>query len=84
MNDKLMTMLSAKIKKNYQNVKRLPHPFLYFKVKCISVFIFKFLCYNFVETLFNIDLCTHVTKYTVILNFSFSHTIFPRWRIMPL
>ena len=30
-------------------------------------FLFIFLCYNFVETIFNIDLCTHVTKYMVIL-----------------
>ena len=33
------------------------------------------LCYNFVETIFSMDRCTHVTKYTVILNFNFSHTI---------
>ena len=40
--------------------------------------------YNFVESIFNNDLCTHVTKYTVILNFNFSHTILSHWRIMPL
>ena len=62
--------------KNCQNIKRLPHSFYILKVKCISIFLFIFLSYNFVETLFNIDLCTHVTKHTVILNFYFSHTIF--------
>ena len=47
-------------------------------------FLFIYLYYNFVETIFNIDICTHTTNYTVILNFNFSHIIYPQWRIMPL
>ena len=80
-------MFSAKTKgiKSYQNIERLPYPFYIQKVKCISIFLFYhiFLCYGFVETIFNIDLCTLVTKYTIILNFNFLYTIYPQWRIMP-
>ena len=58
--------------KNCQNIKRLPHSFYIVKVKCtfILVFIYIFML-QFNETIFNIILCTLVTKYTVTLNFIF-------------
>ena len=49
-----------------------PCVYLYFCATC------------FVETIFNIILCTLVTKYTDILNFNFSHTIYLHLCIMPL
>ena len=60
--------------------------FLYFEGQMhlylsVSLYFYAFL---FVETIFNVDICTLVTKYRVILNFNFSHTIYPQWRIMPL
>ena len=67
--------------KSCPNIKRLTHSFYNLKVKCISII---FVCYSFVEIKFNINPCTHVTKYTIILNVNFSHTIIPQWRIMPL
>ena len=70
-------LLKLKKNKSYQNIKRLSHSFYNLKVKCISIFLFIYiLCYSFVETIFNIDLWILVTKYTVILNFNFSFTIF--------
>ena len=50
----------------------------------LSLFLFIFLSYNFDETIFNIILYTLVTKCTVILNFNFSHTIYPQLCIVPL
>ena len=40
----------------------------------IFLFIYIFMLQS-VESIFNIDLCTHITKYTVTLNFNFSDTI---------
>ena len=46
--------------KNYQNVKRLPHLFIFWRSNAfLSFFLFIFLCYNFVETIFNIDLYSY-------------------------
>ena len=85
MTNKLKRYLLKLKNKKLSKYKKTAPLFLYFEVHMhlnLS-FLFIFLCYTFVETLFNIDLCTHVTKNTVILNFNFSHTIFPQWRRMP-
>ena len=74
-----MTMLSAKINEKLSEYKKTAPLFLN---ASLSFFLLIFICYDFVETLFNINLCTHVTKYTVILNFDFSLTIYPH--IMPM
>ena len=50
----------------------------------VSIYLFSFSCYRFVEKIFKIKLNTHVTKYTDIIIFKFSHTIYPQWCIMPL
>ena len=49
--------------KSCQNIKKnLSHSFYILKVKCISILLFIYsLCYSFVETIFNINLCTLVT-----------------------
>ena len=72
--------------KSYPNIKRLSHSFYILKVNCISILLFIYILFFYATVLlkFNINLCTLVTKYTVILNFNFSHTIYPQWHIMPL
>ena len=50
---------------------------------CVYLYII-ISCYNFDETIFNIILYTLDTKYTVILNFNVSHTIYPQLCIVPL
>ena len=66
--------------------KRLSHSFLYFvsQIHLYPLCLFIFPCCNFDESIFNIILFTLVTKYTVILNFNFSHTIYPQLCIVPL
>ena len=53
--------------------------FLYFEDQmqlhpCVYLYIYATVL---LKQLFNIILCTLVTKYKVMLNFSFSHTIYP-------
>ena len=89
MNDKQMTMLSAKISRinvvKKKIIKRLPHSFYFLKVKCIKINpSVSFLCYSFGETIFKMKINTHVTKYMDTLTFNFLHPINPKWSIMPL
>ena len=70
--------------KNCQNIKRLPTLFIFRSSNApLYLCLFIFLCYNCDETIFNIILCTLVTKYKDILNFNFSHTIYPQLCIVP-
>ena len=85
-----MIMLPAKIKeiqnKNCYYIKRLPHSFLFpeGQIHQDQSFYFHFLCYTFVETIFEMKLNRLVTKYTDTLTFNFAHSINPKWCIMPL
>ena len=62
-NDKYRTK-SAEIKEQkLSKYKKTVPLFLYFKGKCISIFLLIYiLCYNVVITIDDIDLCTLVTK----------------------
>ena len=60
-------MNAAKIKEwKLSKYKKTVPLFLYFEGQ---IHPYPSVCYTFVEVEFNINLCTLVTKYTIILNF---------------
>ena len=64
----------------YKKKKTVPL-FLYFEGQVhlyLSVYLYFYATVCFVELILNIDLCTLFIKYTIILNFNFSHTIYPK------
>ena len=69
--------------KNCQNIKRLPHSFSYFEGQMhiypsVHLYFYaKVLLKQYLMLMFNVNLCTLIAKYTIILNFNFSHTIYP-------
>ena len=81
-----MTLNATKTKeKKLSKYKNTAPLFLHFEGQMHiypSLCLYLYAC--FVEIKFNINLCTLLIKYTVILNFNFSDTIYPQWRIMPL
>ena len=50
----------------------------------ISVYLIFYAIVLLKQYLININLCTPIIKYMVILNPNLLHTICPQWRIMPL
>ena len=72
--------------KKCQNIKGLPHSFLYFEGKmhlylCVNLYFYA----TIVMKQYLITFYAHFfTKYAVILNFNFSHTIYPQLCIVPL
>ena len=70
--------------KNCQNIKKKATLFLYFEghmhlYRCVYLYFYA----TIVMKQYLIT-CTLVTKYTVVFNFSFSHSIYPQLCIVPL